>query len=458
MKQEFSSRRSPPSRTRHEAARHKLGLIVVVFGLCCLEAGAIEKSKDVTTPAEAFMPLMNRVKAALAEPDEKKRSNLIQQAGTEVGRTQPLEGKKIIDQLPTITDKRIFGGALMLEWAQKQPHEALAFCLKLPAGLARRTACAAAVEGWAANDPVAAMKWATLELAGSNRREAVARGAEVWAKSDPLAAAKWAEEQSTLHPGSPSIMIEEVMRSWAARDPEKAGEWSLKLPEGDFRDLALSAFVFRWADDKPEQAAAWLTAHMENDWLVPRVAAIWAASAPAEAANWIMRSGLEHALSPVMLSWADDAPDEALHWCKANLAGALYAEMRDSILGTWATDDGIRAMEWVLSLSSAEEGAAAAVPAMEAWLGDSKTELSQISAWVSSQKPGIVRDVCLQKLAIALEPAFPTQALTAALKIQNRKLLQETLKTVWLDWRARDGISARAWLNKHPEAQTLIYK
>jgi hypothetical protein len=232
----------------------------------------------------------------------------------------------------------------------------------------------------------------------------------------------------------------------------------LKLPAGDFHDLALSALVFRWADDKPEQAAAWLTEHMENDWLVPRVAAIWAATAPAEAANWIMKSGLDQALSPIMLSWADDAPEEALQWCKANVAGDLYAELRHEILGTWAADDGIRALEWVFNLSSPEEAAVAAVPAMEAWLGDSKTPLPQISAWVSAQKTGLVRGVCLQKLAIALEPAFPVQAMTAALKIQDRKLLQETLKIVWTAWRERDALAARTWLNAHPEAQSMIIK
>ncbi|HBJ86488.1 MAG TPA: hypothetical protein DDZ88_22065 [Verrucomicrobiales bacterium] len=430
----------------------------MTFLWCCLIAGALESGKSGDAPTEATASPMSRVKAALAEPEEKKRWSLLEEVAAEMGRTQPLEGKKIVDQLPTITDKRIFGGALMREWGKKQPQEALAAAMKLPAGLARRSACAAAIEGWAANDPAAAMEWAVKKLAGSNRREAVARGAAVWAKSDPLKVAEWAVEQNSQEPGSPSIVIEEVMRAWAVQDPQKAGEWSLKLPEGDFRDLALSAFVFRWADDKPEQAAAWLTEHMDNDWLVPRVAAIWASNAPADAANWVMQSGQDQALSPIMLSWADDAPEEALQWCKANVAGDLYAELRDEILGTWAMDDGFRAMEWVQNLSSPEEGAAAAVPAMEAWLGASKTPLPQISAWVSTQKQGLVRSVCLQKLAIALEPAFPMQAMTAALKIQDRKMLQETLKTVWTAWKERDGLAARAWLNEHPEAQSLILK
>lgn len=458
MKQDSILRQSEPSRTRHSVIRFNLGLTVAAFWSCCLSAGALEAGKSGDAPTEAASSQMSRVKAALAEPEEKKRWSLLEEVAAEMGRTQALEAKKIVDQLPTITDKRIFGGALMREWGKKQPKEALAAALKLPTGLARRSACAAAIEGWAAHDPAEAMEWALRQLAGSNRREAVARGAAIWAKSDPLKAAEWAMEHNIEEPSSPSIAIEEVMRTWAVRDPQKAGEWCLELPEGDFRDLALSAFVFRWADDKPEQAAAWLTANMKNEWLVPRVAAIWAATAPADAANWVMQSDNEQALSPIMLSWADDAPEEALQWCKANVAGDLYAEVRDEILGTWAMDDGIRAMEWVHKLSSPEEGAAAVVPVMEAWLGDSKTPLPQVSAWVSSLKPGIVRSVCLQKLAIALEPVSPVQAMTAALKIQDRKMLQETLKAVWLAWRARDALAARTWLNAHPEAQAMIYK
>jgi len=458
MKQDSILGQSQPSQTRHQVIRFTLGLTAAAFGLCCLSAGALEAGKSGDAPTEAASPQMSRVKAALAEPDEKKRLSLLEEVAAEIGRTQPLEGKKVIECLPTVPDKKVFGVVLMREWAKTQPKEALAAAMKLPAGLARRSASAAAVEGWAVHDPVEAMEYALHQLAGSNRREAVARGAAVWAKSDPHKASEWALAHNIAEPGSPSIAIEEVMRTWAVRDPQKAGEWCLKLPEGDFRDLALSAFVFRMADDTPEAAARWLNTNSGHDWLVPRVAAIWAATAPADAANWVMQSDNEQALSPIMLSWADDAPEEALQWCKANVAGDLYAEMRDEILGTWAADDGIRAMEWVQKLSSPEEGAAAAVPVMEAWLGDSKTPLPQISAWVSAQKPGIVRSVCLQKLAIALEPVSPLQAMTAALKIQDRKLLQETLKTVWLAWRARDGIAARAWLNQHPEAQSMIYK
>jgi hypothetical protein len=458
MKQDPVSKLPFQNRTRHLLVHFNLGLTVAAFFSCCLNVGALEAGKSGDAPTDATSSQMSCVKAALAEPEETKRLSMLREVAAEMGRTQPSEGRKIIEQLPTVSDKKLFGVVLTREWAKTQPQEALAAALKLPAGLVRRSACAAAIEGWAVKDPSAALEWAVDKLAGSNRREGVARGAAVWAKTDPIKAAEWAVAHNTAEPGSPSIAIEEVMRTWAVRDPQKAGEWCLKLPEGDFRDLALSALVFRMADDKPEAAARWLDTHKGHEWLVPRVAAIWAATAPAEAANWVMQSENEQALSPIMLSWADDAPEEALQWCKANLAGDLYAEMRHEILGTWAADDGITALEWVFNLSSPEEGTSAAIPAMEAWLGDSKTPLPQISAWVSSQKPGIVRSVCLQKLAIALEPGFPLQAMTAALNIQDRKLLQETLKTVWTAWRKRDSIPARAWLNQHPEAQSMIYK
>jgi hypothetical protein len=90
--------------------------------------------------------------------------------------------------------------------------------------------------------------------------------------------------------------------------------------------------------------------------------------------------------------------------------------LRDEILQTWGADEGEAAARWVQKLSSPEEALQAGSIAMEAWLGDSKTPLPQISAWLTAQKSGPVKDIGLEKLAVALEPTFPIQATIAALK------------------------------------------
>jgi hypothetical protein len=64
----------------------------------------------------------------------------------------------------------------------------------------------------------------------------------------------------------------------------------------------------------------------------------------------------------------------------------------------------------------------------------------------------------LEKLAVALEPTFPVQATIAALKIQDRQHMQDTLTQVWLAWKERDPLGARSWLISHPESQRFIDK
>lgn len=413
-------------------------------------------SRQESSPANTT--LSERLQKVLAQSDEAARREQLQTLGAELGLKQPAEGLVLRTLIRKASDQQAFLAMVMRNWSLSQPQAALAAAKQLPSGLLRRTASAAAVEGWAMTSPAVALDWASKNLAGSSRREAMARAASAWAQNSPQKAAQWASKLSSTNLSESAIVIEEVMREWALRDPKAATAWCETLAAGDFSDQAHSALFFTWAEISPAAAAEWLTQNAGHEWLIPRVAAIWAAVAPVDAANWIYDIHHEQGLSPIMLSWADDAPEEALGWCKANLAGDQYAELRDEILQTWGADEGEAAARWVQKLSSPQEALQAGSIAMEAWLGDSKTPLPQISAWLTAQKSGPVKDIGLEKLAVALEPTFPVQATIAALKIQDRQRMQDTLTKVWLAWKERDPFGARTWLNSHPEAQRFIDK
>lgn len=408
-------------------------------------------------PADCEDPaFLSRLGQILENMDAESRMADLARLGADLPPHLMAECPKMLAMFKRPKDRETFSASCMQAYGRKDPQKALETAGRFPSGLIRRTAQVAAVEGWAEKEPQAALEWAVKNLTARARRNALARAITRWALAAPQKAAAWVRANET-DVGTSMVVLPELMRVWAAREPEAAAAWSQDMPRGDFHDLAISGALFAWADEFPEGAARWLTQNPGNEWLVPRVAAIWAELEPQKAAEWVLSVKQPQGFAPIMLVWADESPEEALRWCKASLTGDDLEEMSDFVLQTWGGDQPRAALTWVGKEFHGEKMEIAAATVMDAWLGDSKTPLPEISAWLSTLQPGVLRDVGLEKLAVALEPAFPQQALVAALKIQDRKRMQKTVATVWEAWRLREPLAARKWLNEHPELQRFIF-
>lgn len=398
------------------------------------------------------------VQEALKARSPSERESLLTQHGEAWGRmladAGPPNSNLLPFEIPGYVDQKVFILSAANAVADRNPQKALESVSKLPSGQAKRMAYAQVMRIWSAKEPSKALSWSIQHLAGSTRRDAVSQAVAVWAAKEPAKAAQWALDQET-NPGEVSLMIQEIARIWGQMIPESCAAWCESLPPGDVKDLAMNSLITEWASRSPKSAAKW-TQEPEREWLAPRVAHFWAQLSPLEAAEWVSSEMAASAMDPVVLTWADEAPEECLNWCLAK-APDMAETITEQVMQVWGNDAPEDAFTWIIKQKNSPLALRAASAAMGAWLGDSKTELKDINAWITRLPAGPVRDLCFEQLSYALNAAFPIQALTAAQKIHDKQMMNQAVRQNWLEWRKRDPFNARQWLNQNPNVEKIVY-
>lgn len=409
-------------------------------------------------PCHADDRLKTAVQEALKAPSSSERESLLTQHGEAWGRMMAdaasANSSLLPCEIPGHVDRKTFILSAADALADKSPQRALESVSKLPSGQAKRMAYAQVLRIWSAKEPSKALSWSIQHLAGSTRRDAVSQAVAVWAAKEPAKAAQWALDQAT-NPGEVSLMIQEIARIWGQTNPEACGDWCASLPPGDIKDLAMNSLITEWASRSPQSAAKW-TQEPDREWLAPRVAHFWAQLSPLEAAEWVSSEMAASAMDPVVLTWADEAPEECLNWCLAK-APDMAETITEQVMQVWGNDAPEDAFTWIIKQKNSPLALRAASAAMGAWLGDSKTELKDINAWITRLPAGPVRDLCFEQLSYALNAAFPVQALTAAQKIHDKQMMNQAVRQNWLEWRKRDPFNARQWLNQNPNVEKIVY-
>lgn len=150
---------------------------------------------------------------------------------------------------------------------------------------------------------------------------------------------------------------------WAAREPEAALAWLMKLPVSDGFDpsrpsgagseLFITAFS-RWAVSVRESARAWadaLPAGAARDAVQTAFALSLAERGkPAEAAQVLARMGRAadpKAISEVAGAWARRDPQAAADWAIAQAPGPAQTRALAGVVGAWANDDPRGVEDWL---------------------------------------------------------------------------------------------------------------
>ncbi len=101
-------------------------------------------------------------------------------------------------------------------------------------------------EAMVENDPALACDWAVKRLKGFKQKVALCSILNEWVRSDPKAASK---HVGRVLPGIPLLCLNDMVGTWAYKDPKAARDWVVKLPEGqlsqDARDELLDAIYDR---------------------------------------------------------------------------------------------------------------------------------------------------------------------------------------------------------------------
>jgi len=425
---------------------------------------ALTWAKSLTDPHSANLA-MSAVFPALVRED----------AESAAATWRTLTPRQQRDQLPE----------LMQNWAYQDKDAALAFARSLSKPQERASALGAAAAGMGLDNPTALNSLLSEIPDGPLRIEAMQRIAQQQAHSDPEGLASWL--QSVPEAARTRVLVENgywignfdpklaialldstpdatteathllssVAQNYASEDPTAALAWARSIPSPEGRSAALSQTLRALAEQDPaaaaQQAAALdpkaldgvIDVWSERD---PDALLAWAASAPPDKQELAMlkasmaKSGNDPAAGAEIVSrmaTSSQTPNNSLFSATTEVAGAYF---RDSVTDSAA---------WAGSLPEGTARNAAIQTITEQW-----TRLDPVAAseWVQQMPAGEGRDTAAERLSTGISQSDPESALIWASSIGKDSQRDETVRSIYEQWKSRDAEAARAGL----EASTSI--
>ncbi|HEX5048317.1 MAG TPA: hypothetical protein VFX89_14460 [Gammaproteobacteria bacterium] len=290
-------------------------------------------------------------------------------------------------------------GAGLEAFAQLPPARVIAILDRLPADVAREVRQVELL-GLGRTDPLAAIRYAEAQPPGPERSRALELAARGYVLADPVAALAWVQ---SLRPPEPGLLASAIA-GFARVDPDRAIDLLLADTSGRRVELArqlvtggaldpehVAALVSRWpstpagraelrtlvggwARRDPEGAVEWLIA---NDERFARDAYASAAEAlgrndPDAAESYLRRVPAE--IRPTWIKSAADGyarqdPQRAAAWAAQHAGEDGYEGAVGTIARRWNALDSAAAREWALSLSPGDARDAALSPLLSTAVG-----------------------------------------------------------------------------------------
>jgi hypothetical protein len=357
-------------------------------------------------------------------PEGEIRNTAISAVASELANKKDIDGAyRLAIALPEGKLQTDIFASIASALATDDPEEALEWTMKMPGESLRNPAIKKLLETWAGKDPEAAARWAEKEVPEENK-VAFSGLAREWAKKDLKAASTWAEQ---LEGNSRYFALSGVADFWLQKDPVAGAEWAMglrtdersrilkgivvyatgtlgvdetakfaeQMPEGEARDIAMSAAASKLAEKDPDTAAAMVQGLPEKLRIevLGDVASEMARKNPETAVQWAMQlpkdGSRTAAIQKIGGTWAEKDPEAAARWAEQipeegklhNIGGnagkgldaakllALYDEesLRDwacwQVAYTWADKDPVSAASWASRLPAGSDRAVSAVAA-----------------------------------------------------------------------------------------------
>ncbi len=214
---------------------------------------------------------------------------------------------------------------------------------------------------WAENDLKAATEWA-LEIIEKDDGLSIKAISLGLAEKDPRKASEWA----ILLPegrGRNEALSASVSK-WVFVDHKSAMDWTMQLPDGDAKDAAIVSFVDKWAEKDPQSAAKWATSLCEKlpvkdkrgkgDFILKQVAKGWAEKDLQAATNWIDALPKEYRTEYIKLGLiqklAEKDPKAAMKWLSDLPDSPLKQKAFVDFARGWEKKDKPAARKWAESI------------------------------------------------------------------------------------------------------------
>lgn len=251
------------------------------------------------------------------------------------------------------------------------------------------------------------------------------------------------------------LLVQELMRSWGARDPDSAERWIDTLREADDRSHALTALSEARLRSDPTAAMQWASARLQkagDPGIVQDLTLGFAAADPKLAAHWTasLEAGAARDQATVTLAtaWADRDAPTASQWAGSLAPSAARDDALTVVGQVWTSTAPEEAIRWFGTQTFTSPGARSlAFRDFSTALMDAEPEAAE--RWLGTIADPVAADAALTGAAEALYDESPERAAQTALKIQDPVSRTTALGDLMKQWREDDPEQAEKWAAEH---------
>jgi hypothetical protein len=286
---------------------------------------------------------------------------------------------------------------------------------------------------WASHEPENATRWALDEAPSGYRLSSIFSALSQWAAVDPQSALVAVREWEKKQPGESNLVHIALVHGWFGRDPGELAQHIRQEGVGVGRQRKLSNYIRLLVVRQGTEAAM-----------------RWAESVPE--GDVLYKQQVTRQTGAALVAFDVEA---ALRWCEAHCEGPYGEGLRNVIASRWAQlDEGVAALEWLLSEPRGEDWIASLKGAFGTW---ARRHPEAASAWMKTQARAGDADPepWLQSLLpiyvpIVMREESPAEALAWAERIEKEGERERLLVRVARAWRWQDEAAAEAWLRESP--------
>lgn len=372
---------------------------------------------------------------------------------------QLLDSSDLAQLLPKIhaVERRLVRDPLLAElaarWGECDAMRALHWAESLTDQRHRQQATVAIARGWSHASPDTLIAWLNAQPAGSTRTAVLQTTLASLARSRPVPTLDLLERDP--RPDALSLHVSAIFRTWAASDPQSAGDRARRIRPESLRPTALHAVIESWSDHEPAEALAFART-------LPRELR------SAQRANMIM-CGTSFLTSELELSDCSENSPVATGRFVGSALGRLAQKDPDAALASVrmlpSGSERERALHDIaLTLLDRDPGMATAFAAglqpgparssllQQIALGYANVDATGAIEWARSLPRGVSQSSVLHVIGLQLAEKDPARAVALVQTLPESSQRSQNLVGIADAWARSDPAAAVAWARSLPES------
>lgn len=387
------------------------------------------------------------ISIARAMGDSQAKARALRDAGAAAARGDVAEALRIGADIESDQEELDFHRGLFGAWAESDPLAALQHArANFPPGLLQTEAISIGINKWGGENPREAWIWAEQNLSGPLKEQALSDLMIGWTRRSPDVAANWLA--NTGYTSQP--LFSAVARTWAEEAPEEAAAWAESIADDVLQETVEVSVASEWARQDPEEAAAHFEAEVEADTgvdLATAITQIWGTTDPLATAEWIATldagPGRNEAASVLATVWAATDIGNAVQWASTLPDPSMREQVITHIGTTWGAIEPGKALDWLATLPPSE-AFGGVQGAFDSWAA---TDPIGLRGYIDQSPSDASTDLARRSLADVLTDSDVSAAMDLALGMAGSDARSDALGRYYRHWRKLDEPSAQEWVS-----------